>query len=83
MGRTVVATDLLMQPIAQFSFGMRAGDIVRIGATAGTDAARRLIGSSPGLVDVAAQTTQMLVNFEISLKLLGAAPRMSCRSAPG
>lgn len=74
MGRTVVATDLLMQPIAQFSFGMRAGDIVRIGATAGTDAARRLIGSSPGLVDVTAQTTQMLVNFEISLKLLGAAP---------
>jgi 2-iminobutanoate/2-iminopropanoate deaminase len=74
MGRTVVATDLLMQPIAQFSFGMRAGDIVRIGATAGTDAARRLIGSAPGLVDVAAQTAQMLVNFEISLKLLGAAP---------
>ncbi|MEO6743797.1 MAG: RidA family protein [Caldimonas sp.] len=74
MSRTVVPTDLLMQPIAQFSFGMRAGDIVRIGATAGTDAARRLIGSSPGLVDVSAQTAQMLVNFEISLKLLGAAP---------
>lgn len=73
MGRTVVSTDLLMQPIAQFSFGMRAGNIVRIGATAGTDAARRLIGSTPGLVDVAAQTAQMLVNFEISLELLGAA----------
>jgi enamine deaminase RidA (YjgF/YER057c/UK114 family) len=74
MGRTVVSTELLMKPIAQFSFGMRAGDIVRIGATAGTDAARRLVGSSPGLVDVSAQTAQMLVNFEISLKLLGAAP---------
>ena len=70
--RTVVPTDRLMQPIAQFSFGMRAGDIVRIGATAGTDAARRLVGDSPGLVDVSAQTVRMLENFEISLQLLGA-----------
>ena len=61
-----------MQPIAQFSFGMRAGDVVRIGATAGTDAARRMAGSNPGLMDVSAQTGQMLENFAISLNLLGA-----------
>lgn len=70
--RSLVLTDLLMQPIAQFSFGMRAGNIVRIGATAGTDAARRLAGSSTGLADVSAQTVRMLENFEISLNLLGA-----------
>jgi 2-iminobutanoate/2-iminopropanoate deaminase len=72
MAKSVVPTDLLMQPIAQFSFGMRAGDLVRIGATAGTDTARRMAGASPGLVDITAQTGQMLENFEISLKLLGA-----------
>lgn len=72
MAKSVVSTDLLMQPIAQFSFGMRAGDLVRIGATAGTDAARRMAGASLGLVDVSAQAGQMFENFEISLKLLGA-----------
>jgi 2-iminobutanoate/2-iminopropanoate deaminase len=72
MGKTVVPTALLMQPIAQFSFGMRAGDVVRIGATAGTDAARRLAGATAGLADIAAQTEQMLENFAISIKLLGA-----------
>ena len=72
MAKSVVSTDLLMQPIAQFSFGMRAGDVVRIGATAGTDAARRMAGASLGLVDVSAQSGQMLENFETSLKLLGA-----------
>ncbi len=72
MAKTVVATGLLMQPIAQFSFGMRAGNMVRIGATAGTDAARRMAGASVGLADVSAQTEQMLENFSISLNLLGA-----------
>ncbi len=72
MPKTIVKTDRLMQPIAQFSFGMRAGDVVRIGATAGTDAARRMAGETPGLVDVAAQAARMLENFSISLQLLGA-----------
>lgn len=72
MPKTLVPTDLLMQPIAQFSFGMRAGDVVRIGATAGTDADRRMAGTTPGLVDAAAQAARMLENFSISLQLLGA-----------
>lgn len=72
MPRTLVPTDRLMRPIAQFSFGMRAGDMVRIGATAGTDATRRMAGSTPGLADPAAQAQRMLENFEISLALLGA-----------
>jgi enamine deaminase RidA (YjgF/YER057c/UK114 family) len=72
MPRTIVSTDRLMRPIAQFSFGMRAADVVRIGATAGTDAARRMAGSTPGLADAAAQAAQMLDNFATSLDLLGA-----------
>lgn len=72
MAKSVVSTDLLMQPIAPFSFGMHAGDLVRIGATAGTDAARRMAGANLGLVDVSAQAGQMFENFEISLNLLGA-----------
>ncbi|TAK40464.1 MAG: RidA family protein [Betaproteobacteria bacterium] len=71
MPRSVVATDALMQPIAQFSFGLRAGDLIYIGATAGTDAARRLSGSTPGLVDTGAQARRMFSNLDLSLKLLG------------
>ncbi len=71
MPRSIVATDALMQPIAQFSFGLRAGDLIYIGATAGTDAARRLSGSTPGLVDTRAQARRMFFNLDLSLKLLG------------
>jgi 2-iminobutanoate/2-iminopropanoate deaminase len=72
MPRTIVATDALMQPIAQFSFGLRAGDVICIGATAGTDATRRLSGSTPGLVDSGAQARKMFSNLDLSLNLLGA-----------
>jgi hypothetical protein len=55
MPKSVVATNRLMKPIAHFSFGVRCGTDVLIGATAGTDAARRLAGTTPGLADTAAQ----------------------------
>ena len=71
MTKKVLPTDLLMQPIAQFSFGMRAGSIIRIGATAGTDAARRMAGARIGLADPAAQSAAMLENIAMSLRLLG------------
>ncbi len=71
MPRSIVATDALMQPIAQFSFGLRAGDLIYIGATAGTDAARCLSGSMPGRVDTRAQARRMFSNLDLSLKLLG------------
>ena len=71
MPKSVVTTDVLMQPIAQFSFGVRAGDLICIGATAGTDASRRLAGSTAGLADMAAQAAQMFVNLDCSLRLLG------------
>lgn len=71
MPKSIVATDTLMQPIAQFSFGLRAGDLIYIGATAGTDATRRLSGSTPGLVDTGAQARRMFSNLDLSLKLLG------------
>ena len=71
MPKSITATDALMQPIAQFSFGLRAGDMICIGATAGTDAARRLSGSTPGLVDTEAQARRMFSNLDLSLKLLG------------
>lgn len=71
MPRSIVATDALMQPIAQFSFGLRAGDLIYIGATAGTDADRRLAGSTPGLADTRAQARRMFSNLDLSLKLLG------------
>lgn len=71
MPKSIVTTAALMQPIAQFSFGLRAGDLIYIGATAGTDASRRLAGSTPGLVDTAAQARRMFSNLDLSLKLLG------------
>ena len=71
MPKSIVATDALMQPIAQFSFGLRAGNLIYIGATAGTDADRRLSGSTPGLVDMGAQARRMFSNLDLSLKLLG------------
>ena len=72
MARTVVTTDALMRPIAEFSLGLRVGDVIHIGATAGTDARRVLAGYGPGRIDIAAQTTTMYQNMETALKLLGA-----------
>lgn len=71
MPKSIITTDALMQPIAHFSFGLRAGDMICIGATAGTDATRRLSGSTPGLVDTEAQARRMFSNLDLSLKLLG------------
>ena len=71
MPKSVVMTDALMQPIAHFSFGARAGDLIYIGATAGTDANRRLSGSATGLTDTTAQSAKMFANLDLSLKLLG------------
>jgi enamine deaminase RidA (YjgF/YER057c/UK114 family) len=72
MTKEVIWTDRLMVPIAHFSHAVRVGDEIHVGATAGTDAARRLAGSSPGRVDAAAQAEKMFDNLEIALGLLGA-----------
>jgi enamine deaminase RidA (YjgF/YER057c/UK114 family) len=72
MAKREIETNLLMRPIAHFSHAARVGDLIHIGATAGTDAERRLAGASPGRVDFAAQTRQMLDNLETVLGLLEA-----------
>ena len=71
MPRNIIRTDALMTPIAHFSHGLRVGDEVHLGATAGTDAARRLAGSEPGLTDARAQAEQMYRNMKLALELLG------------
>jgi 2-iminobutanoate/2-iminopropanoate deaminase len=68
----VIRTPELMQPIAHFSHAVRVGELVHIGATAGTDAARRLAGQTPGLVDPEAQIQQTFDNLDRVLGLLGA-----------
>lgn len=72
MGKQVIYTDRVMEPIAHFSHAVRVGNLVHLGATAGTDARRRLAGTTPGLIDVAAQTDRMFDNVRIVLGLLGA-----------
>lgn len=72
MGKQVVYTDRVMKPIAHFSHAARVGNLIHVGATAGTDAQRRLEGASIGLVDVAAQTRKMFENVGTVLELLGA-----------
>jgi 2-aminomuconate deaminase len=71
MAQRVVETSALMRPIAHFSHAARVGDVIYVGATAGTNAARELAGTRPGLVDAAAQTRQMFDNLELALDLLG------------
>jgi enamine deaminase RidA (YjgF/YER057c/UK114 family) len=65
MGKTVIHTDALMVPIAAFSHGLRVGDEIHLGATAGTDAKRRLVGTPH------AQADQMYRNMKLALGLLG------------
>ena len=71
MAKTRVATDQLMQPIAQFSLAQRVGDVIYVGATAGTDRRRELAGYGPGRIDAAEQTAVMLRNMSAALELLG------------
>jgi enamine deaminase RidA (YjgF/YER057c/UK114 family) len=72
MTKEVIRTDRLMTPIAHFSHACRIGDVVHVGATAGTDAERRLAGATPGSIDVSAQTRRVFENLEIALGLLRA-----------
>lgn len=74
MPKRVIETNLLMRPIAHFSHAVRVGDLIHIGATAGTDAQRRLAGATPGRVDFAAQAQQMFDNVETVLELVDARP---------
>ena len=55
MAKQVIYTDKLMRPIAHFSHAVRVGGTLHLGATAGTDAHRRLAGVTPGMIDVEAQ----------------------------
>ena len=71
MGKTVIRTDALMKPIAHFSHGMRIGHEIHLGATAGTDPNRRLVGIPPGLTDARAQADRMYRNMKLALELLG------------
>ena len=72
MSKQVIHTDRLMRPIAHFSHAVRIGNLLHIGATAGTDAARQLAGSTRGLADIQAQTGQMFDNIGTVLELSGA-----------
>lgn len=69
--KRVIRTDDLMVPIAHFSHGLRVGNEIHLGATAGTDRNRRLAGSHPGLTDAGAQADQMYRNMKLALGLLG------------
>jgi 2-iminobutanoate/2-iminopropanoate deaminase len=71
--KRLVQTDRLMQPIAEFSMAHRYGDVIQVGATAGTDAARVLAGYGSGRIDVALQTRRMLANMVLAVELLGGA----------
>jgi 2-iminobutanoate/2-iminopropanoate deaminase len=69
--KRVIRTGDLMVPIAHFSHGLRVGNEIHLGATAGTDRTRRLVGSLPGACDARAQAEQMYRNMALALKLLG------------
>lgn len=71
MRKQVIFTDKLMRPIAHFSHAVRVGQMIYVGATAGTDAALQLAGSKPGYVDAAAQTVRMFDNLATVLDILG------------
>ena len=71
MAKRVIRTDELMIPIAHFSHGARVGNEIHLGATAGTDRARRLAGTLPGLPDARAQAERMYRNMQLALRLLG------------
>jgi enamine deaminase RidA (YjgF/YER057c/UK114 family) len=75
MPKSVVTTDRLMRPIAHFSHGVRVGDMIHLGAAAGTDPQRRLAGCTPGIADMTAQAERLFDNFEIALGQLGGALR--------
>ena len=72
MTKEVIWTDQLMIPIAHFSHAVKVENVIHVGATAGTDAERRLAGATRGLVDVSAQIYKMFENLETVLGLLGA-----------
>ncbi len=72
MTKKVIYTDRLMKPIAHFSHAVRIGNVIHIGATAGTDSQRRLNGSVAGMVDISEQTRRMFDNVAVVLGLLGA-----------
>jgi len=72
LSKRVILTDQVMRPIAHFSHAVRVGGTLHLGATAGTDAHRRLAGVTPGMIDVEAQVVQMFVNARTVLKLLDA-----------
>jgi enamine deaminase RidA (YjgF/YER057c/UK114 family) len=71
MRKQVIYTEKLMRPIAHFSHAVRVGQMIYVGATAGTDHALQLAGTRVGYVDAMAQTRKMLDNLETVLGLLG------------
>lgn len=72
MSKTVIHTDRVMRPIAHFSHAARVGNVIHLGATAGTDEQRRLGGSTAGMTDFTVQTRRMFHNVGVVLDLLGA-----------
>jgi enamine deaminase RidA (YjgF/YER057c/UK114 family) len=80
MAKKIIHTDRLMKPIAHFSHAVRVGNVIHIGATAGTDSQRQVSGSVAGMVDIADQTARMFANVGIVLNLLGPNWRTRCAS---
>lgn len=72
MPKKVIETQLLMQPIAHFSHAVRVGPTIHLGAMAGVDETRRLVGAIPGMLDIKAQCSKTLDNLETVLGLLQA-----------
>ncbi|MGE0796968.1 MAG: Rid family hydrolase [Lautropia sp.] len=77
--KRVIQTDRLMRPIAHFSHAVRTGDLLHVGAAAGTDDQRRLAGATPGALDPVAQAAATFDNLETVLQLLDASPDDLCR----
>ena len=71
MPKTVVTSPQLMQPIAHFSHGVRVGTTIHLGAAAGVDRERRLVGAGAGVGDAGAQADQMFANLRLALGALG------------
>lgn len=70
MVKRVLTTARLMAPIAHFSHGVRVGSRIHIGAEAGTDPQKRLVGETRGIPDMTAQAERLFDNFEIALSEL-------------
>jgi enamine deaminase RidA (YjgF/YER057c/UK114 family) len=71
MAKQVVKSDKLYPVCGPYSHAVRAGDMVFLHGTVGVDAHGRLLGSTAGRTDMAAQCAQTLENMHTALELFG------------